>query len=125
MMKAEKNHSSVNSHFEGRDPVVRQIYNEILKCLRRFGPITEDPKKTSIHLVRDTAVAGIATRNRHLVLTIKSDHKLSSARIHKTQQASANRYYSEIKLASPEEVNEDVQGWLRHAYAVAALQNRR
>ena len=42
---------TVESHFEGKDNSVRRIYDRLLKEARRFGPVMEDPKKTSIHLV--------------------------------------------------------------------------
>ena len=41
----EANGFSVKSHFEGKDPVVRQIYDALLKHARKFGAVIEDPKK--------------------------------------------------------------------------------
>ena len=52
---------TVTSHFEGKAPVVFQIYKQLLKSLRRYGPVIEDPKKTSIHLVNATAAAFVRT----------------------------------------------------------------
>ena len=63
---------TVASHFEGKDSV-RRIYDRLLKEARRFGPVMEEPKKTSIHLVNRTAFAGVATRQHALILTLKSD----------------------------------------------------
>lgn len=111
---------TVKNHFEGKDPVVRKIYDQLTKALKKFGPIIEDPKKTSIHLVNATALAGVATRKAHLVLTIKSDRKLTSPRIHKTVQTSAKRFHHEIKLTSSAEVTDELIGWLQKAYALSA-----
>src|SRR3989442_1935850 len=66
---------TIESHFEGKDSV-RRIYDRLLKLARRFGPVIEDPKKTSIHLVNKTAFAGVTTRKSAIILTIKSDRKL-------------------------------------------------
>ena len=82
---------SVASHFSRSTDTVRATYNAILKASRRLGPVREDPKKTSIHLVRDTAFAGVGTRKEALILTLKSDHSVQSARVHKAEQASRNR----------------------------------
>src|SRR5213080_2037682 len=49
---------TVESHFEGKDDSARQIYDRLLKEAGRFGPVMEEPKKTSIHLVNRTAFAG-------------------------------------------------------------------
>jgi hypothetical protein len=53
-----------------------------------------------------------------LVLTIKSDRKLSSPRIHKSEQTPANRFHHEVKLTSPAEVNSELVQWLKDAYAL-------
>lgn len=111
---------AINSHFAGKDPVVRDIYDQLKKSIKRFGPIVEEPKKTSIHIVNKTALAGVATRKGHIVLTIKSDRKLASPRIHKSEQASARRFHHEVKLTSPADVDEELVGWLRTAYALSA-----
>lgn len=111
---------TVKSHFEGKDPSVRQIYDRVLQAARKFGAVTEEPKKTSIHLVNRTAFAGVATRKSALVLTIKSDRKLSSPRIHKSERTSANRFHHEVKITSPAEVDSELLRWLKDAYALSA-----
>jgi len=120
VMKTPTNGFTVKSHFEGKDATVRQIYDRLLKATGRFGPIAEDPKKTSIHLMNKTAFAGIATRKSALVLTIKSDRKIPSARIHKSEQASAHRFHHEVKLTSPAEVDSELVKWLKDAYELSA-----
>jgi hypothetical protein len=111
---------TIKSHFEGRDGAVRQIYDRILKSARKFGAVDEEPKKTSIHLVNRTAFAGVATRKSAIILTIKSDRKLSSPRIHKSEQTSASRFHHEVKLASPADVDSELVKWLKDAYVLSA-----
>ena len=111
---------TVQSHFEGRDDSVRRIYDRLLKEARRFGPVIEEPKKTSIHLVNRTAFAGVATRQHALILTIKSDRNLSSPRIHKSEQTSAKRFHHQVKMNSPAEVDSELVNWLKEAYALSA-----
>ena len=53
---------TVEQHFDHRAPAVREIYETIVAASRKFGPVEEDPKKTSIHLNRESAFAGIRTR---------------------------------------------------------------
>jgi hypothetical protein len=110
---------SVASHFAGKSPSVRQTYERLLQVLKSCGPVGKEAKKTSIHLVNRTAFAGIATRKDYLILTIRSDHDLQSPRVHKTERVSAKRFHSELKLASPAEVDGEVAEWLRQAYALS------
>lgn len=116
----KKNGLTVDSHFAEKDSTVKNIYDQLLKHSRKFGPLTEEPKKTSIHLVNKTAFAGVATRKSAIVLTIKSDRKLSSPRIHKSEQTSANRFHHEVKLTAPADVDSEILGWLKTAYAMSA-----
>jgi hypothetical protein len=110
---------NVDSNFEGRAPSVRKTYEKILEASRKFGPLEEDPKKTSIHLNRRTAFAGIATRKECLILTIKYDSALSDERVSKSEQASANRWHHEIKLTDPANVDAQIIAWLKHAYEIS------
>ena len=109
---------TIESHFEGKDSV-RRIYDRLLKEARRFGPVIEEPKKTSIHLVNRTAFAGVATRQHALILTIKSDRSLLSARIHKSEQTSAKRFHHQVRVNSPTEVDSELVNWLKDAYALS------
>ena len=67
---------SVNDHFVNKDPSVRALHNQLISLLRTFGPVQEDSKKTSIHLNRKSALAGVETRRDGLLLNIKSDHPI-------------------------------------------------
>jgi hypothetical protein len=72
---------TVARHFLGRAARVLDTYTAVLEAARAFGVVTEEPKKTSIHLVRATAFAGVATQKAALVLTLKSDRDVPSKRI--------------------------------------------
>ena len=49
---------TINDHFANKDSSVRALYDKLLEVLNTFGPIIEEPKKTSIHLVRKSALVG-------------------------------------------------------------------
>jgi len=119
-MKKINSEFDVKTHFQDKDKVVRDIYDRLLSKVEQCGPVIEEPKKTSIHLVNRTAFAGVATRKTAVNLTIKGDHQISSARISKTEQVSANRFHHEVRLTSPGEVDAELVGWLKAAYALSA-----
>ena len=98
---------------------MRRIYDRLLEAARAFGPVAEDPKKTSIHLNRKTAFAGVATRKEFLILTLKAERDIQSARIAKHEQASARRWYLEVKLTDPADVDSELIGWLKEAYEIS------
>ena len=91
----------------------------ILNAAKKLGPVKEEAKKTSIHLVRKSAFAGVATRKTALILTLKSDSDVANRRITKRVKTSANRWHFEIKLEEPKQVNREVLGWTEKAYSLA------
>jgi hypothetical protein len=111
--------TQIDNHFEGRTPAVRAIYDRLLRISRRFGPVEEEAKKTSIHLVRKSAFAGVATRKDALILTIKSTADIASDRITKHEQASASRWHLEVRLRDPKEVDAQLEQWLAAAYEIS------
>lgn len=110
---------TTRQHFENRAPAVKATYTEILKAARRLGPVNEEAKKTSIHLVRNTAFAGVTTRKTALILTLKSDSDLQSSRITRRERVSANRWHLEVRLEAPEQVDQELVTWLKRAYDLA------
>ncbi|HET9298379.1 MAG TPA: DUF5655 domain-containing protein [Candidatus Polarisedimenticolaceae bacterium] len=110
---------TVVSHFTKSDPDVRATYAAILEAARKLGKVQEDPKKTSIHLVRASAFAGVAAQKQALVLTLKASKPIQSPRIRRTEQTSANRWHMEMRLTSPAEVDAELRQWLAEAYALA------
>jgi len=116
MSTAAPTRPAVEQHFAKSTADVRAIYDRILATARKWGPVDEDPKKTSIHLNRSTAFAGIATRRDALILTLKSKTDIESKRISKHERASANRWHLEIRLTSPAQVDAELNRWLRTSY---------
>jgi len=118
MPKSTTEHT-VAEHFEGKAPAVEKTYAKLLAAARKLGPVREEPKKTSIHLARRTAFAGVATRKEALLLTLKSEADIASPRVHKRERVSANRWHVELRLASPADVDRELAGWLAKAYALS------
>jgi Domain of unknown function (DUF5655) len=110
---------SVNDHFVNKDPSVRALYGQLISLLRTLGPVQEDPKKTSIHLNRKSALAGVETRKDGLLLNIKSDHPIKSPRIQKSEQISAKRFHHKVQIASPDDLDEELKTWLKDAYLLS------
>ena len=110
---------SVALLFAKSDAEVLQTYRRILQAVRALGPVAEEPKKTSIHLVARTAFAGVATRRSTLILTLKSAKDIRSPRIEKREQVSAHRWHVEIRLLKPSDVDRQLTTWLSAAYNLA------
>jgi hypothetical protein len=110
----------LDAHFEKRQPSVRAIYDRIVSAAKELGAVREEPKKTSIHLARRTAFAGVMTRKDALILTLKSDRDIDSDRVVKRERVSANRWHVDVRLTDPADVDQELRSWLRAAYELSA-----
>jgi hypothetical protein len=102
-----------------KDPSVRALYDQLVSVLRAFGPVEEDPKKTSIHLNRKSALAGVETRKNYFLLNIKSDHPIKSPRVKKAEQVSSKRFHHKVQISSPTDFDEELKNWLKEAYVLS------
>jgi hypothetical protein len=110
----------ISNHFAGKDPTVLALYQRLLAETRQFGPVIEQPKKTSIHLVSKSAFAGVVTRKSSLLLNIKSATPIQDARIVHFEQVSSNRFHQEVKLTALEDIDSSLLGWLKNAYEMSS-----
>ena len=107
------------SIFAKSEPAVEKTYAAILKAVSRFGDVRAEEKKTSIHLCAKTGFAGVHPRKSAVLLNIRSAMPIKSKRIRKVERVSANRFHNEMLLASPKEVDAEIIGWLKEAYALS------
>jgi hypothetical protein len=119
MPAATSSSTSVAGHFQNHAPDVSAVYQRILRAARALGAVGEESKKTSIHLLRESAFAGIATQKEALVLTLKLSHDLKSPRVRRREQTSKSRWHVEIRLDAPGQVDAELIAWIREAYELA------
>ena len=94
-------------------PTARQLYHNLLTALHPLGLFDEEVKKTSVHLVRGSAFAGIHPRREFLIVTIKSAKQIDSERALKSEQVSKNR---DVKISDRADIDEQLIGWLKVAF---------
>lgn len=102
-------------------PEAISLYRALLAALRPLlGEFQVEVKKTSVHLARQSAFAGVHFRRKHLIVTIKAASPIASPRIVKVEQVSKNRWHCEVKLASGVEVDGELKAWIKDAYTLCA-----
>lgn len=112
-------HLTVDALFIGKDQVVRDTYARLLSALGELGPFTVEPKKTSIHLVNKSGFAGVHPRKGYMYLNLRTERPLENPRIAKREQVSKSRYHNEVKLATPDDVDDELREWLKEAYELS------
>jgi predicted transport protein len=102
-------------------PEAIELYEQLKQVIKReVGDFKAEVKKTSIHLNRKTAFAGVQLRKSHLILTIKSEKQIKDSRIARSEQTSASRWHNEAKIASSKDLDSKLIKWLKAAYELSA-----
>jgi len=91
-------------------------YAKVIATVAKLGPFKVEEKKTSLHLTHGRAFAGVHPRANGILLNLVFDAPLKNARVHKSEQVSANRHHVEFKLEAPADVDAELAGWIQRAY---------
>ena len=89
-----------------------------MSAVEKLGPFKVEEKKTSLHLTHGRAFAGVHPRATGIVLNLVLDSALKHARVHKSEQVSANRYHVEFKVENAADIDAQLVGWIKRAYAL-------
>lgn len=101
--------------YAGPKAALRPLHDAVMAVVRGFGPFEEAPKKAYISLRRSKqfAMVGPATRT-HVEIGLNAKNLSGSARL-KAMPAGGMCPFT-VRLASAEEIDAELKGWLRQAY---------
>lgn len=110
--------SPLASHFEGKPPAVRAIFEKVLRLARKNGPVTVLPEKTRIAFqVRMSFAAFVIRKNwidGHIVLA----RRFENPRFRRIETFSPRNHLHAFRFESVYEVDHEVALWLAEAYRV-------
>jgi hypothetical protein len=101
-----------------KSPTSQATYARVIAAVGKLGPFEVEEKKTSLHLTHGRAFAGVHPRAQGIILNLVFDAPLKNPRVHKSERVSANRHHVEFKLGDPAEVDAQLVGWIKRAYAL-------
>jgi hypothetical protein len=109
---------SVESHFDGKDPALRGLFDKLVRKLESSGPVRVDAVKTSIHLISRHHFGGVRVQRGSLRVGFLAREQLSSPRVVRTQTLGPNRFAHVVVLTGRKDVDAELVGWLRAAQAL-------
>lgn len=110
--------SKISQHFTNKDPVVEKIYERILAKADKLGNYRVDVKKTAIYLKSKYAFLGIYPKKTWLDIGFVFDHKKDDGYFRTIGQISKNRFNHQVRLESPDQVDDTFEKYLRESYSV-------
>ena len=116
---------SVDSHFAGADPGVREVFDAIVASTSALGPFDILPEKTRIAFHARMSFAAFSVRRHFLDGHVVLARQLSLPRFRRVEVYSRSNVLHAFRLARPEEVDDEVKGWLAEAYDVGQQRHLR
>jgi hypothetical protein len=110
--------SDLDLHFDGKDSAVRATFDRVVGAVRELGPVTVLPEKTRIALQVRMSFAALIPKRHWLDGHVVLARRLESPRFRRIDTFSPRNVVHVFRLGSPDEVDDEVIGWLREAYAV-------
>jgi len=101
-----------------KSPASQSTYAKVVAEIGKFGPFEVEEKKTSLHLTHGRAFAGVHPRATGIILNLVLDEPVKNERVHKSEKVSANRHHVEFKLTDPTDIDSQLVGWIKKAYAL-------
>lgn len=104
---------------------MRATFDRVLAVVRSFGPVEVLPERSRIALHVRMSFAAFQPRRRwldgHLVLA----RAVESPRFRRVEVFSPRNVLHALRLLEPDDVDAELVGWLREAYAVGRQEHLR
>jgi hypothetical protein len=119
---ANTNHScgqySLESHFAGKEPAVRDRYDQLLKVLESFGPVAAYSLKSRIVFQADTPFAMAVPRKHWLEVCLWLRRRATHPALRRIEMQVFRDFGHIFRLENPEDLDVALVALLQEAYLV-------
>jgi Domain of unknown function (DUF5655) len=106
------------SHFAGKPPEIRALFDRVLAAIRRIGPVRVLPEKTRIAFQVRMSFAQVTPRQRWLDGHVVLARRLEHPRFRKVETFSPRNHLHAFRLEHVAEIDAEFRAWLAEAYKV-------
>lgn len=111
---------NLEDHFEGKDPLVREIFAALVELVGGFGPVTVYAQKSRIVFQARTRFASVVTRKKWLLLQFWLKRQTSHPLLQRVEMYTYRDYGHILRLKAPEDIDGSLGNLLREAYALGS-----
>jgi hypothetical protein len=109
---------TLQAHLANKTPQSVALFRHFAKLVKRCGPVRINPEKTRIAFQVRMSFTAVTLGREALVGHVVLARRLDSPRFTKIEQFSPHNHVHSFRFSSPEEMDHEVETWLREAYAV-------
>jgi hypothetical protein len=107
---------SLEEYFSTGPDRERPIFEVVRQHVESLGPVHIEPVSVGIFLKRTRTFAELRPMTRWIALSFTLSRTVEHPRISRTIGGSGSRTFHVVRLHEPEDVDDDVRGWLTEAY---------
>lgn len=102
-------------------PFERPVFEAVYAHLASLGPLHLEPVSVGLFFKRSRTFVELRPMTRWMKLSFILSHRVDDPRISRALSVSGSRVYHETRLRGPDDVDEQVRGWLTDAYLSTPL----
>ena len=107
---------SLEEYFETGPPFERPIFDAVMAGLADVGSIHVEPVSVGIFLKRSRTFAELRPMTRWVAASFSLQRTITSARISRKVYDAGQSKYHVVNVRGPDEVDDELLGWLTEAY---------
>lgn len=111
---------TLDEHFVGRPAELRAVWDRCVDLLAEVGPLVVIPQKTRIVVMVRVRFAGAVVKRRWIDVSVALRREVTHPLLHTVTWYTPRWAGHTFRLVAPEQVDEQIAGWLRESYAVGA-----
>lgn len=111
----------LEEYFSTGPPHERPVFEAVMRHLETVGPIHVEPVSVGIFLKRAQTFAQLRPKQRWVALSFGLPRRVSHPTITRKVIPYSGRYYHVANLTGPDDVDDQLRGWLTEAYLNSPL----
>lgn len=110
---------TVSAFLDGKGPRARELFDSFVGLVRSIGPFDLAPAKTRVGFMVRVRFAGVQRlSDRGMTAGFWLKRRIENPRFTKVEHLGHDDWIYTFRVTSPEELDDEVLGWMREAYDV-------
>jgi hypothetical protein len=114
---------SLDEAFKRRPALVRELFQDFREVIETCGPVRTVPYRDRVGFMVRVRFAGAVPKRDCLEISFWLPRRIASGRFHKVETIYPNAHIHVLRIRQPEELDPEVVGWIKEAYAVGCQQH--
>jgi len=116
---------SLDYHFKGKAPSVRQVFDRLLALAHECGPVTVIPQKTRIAIQARVRFAGGVARKNWFDAALWLTQRANHPHLRRVETFGPNSFGLHFRFKEPGDLDDAFVQLVREAYAVGCQEHRK